>query len=52
MLYFIKENTIHQYPVGKRCTALYEREQLRDTIPHGVVECPYCMRSWPSMKVE
>lgn len=52
MLYFIKENTIHQYPVGKRCTALYGREQLRDTIPHGVVECPYCMRSWPSMKVE
>lgn len=52
MYYFIKDetNTIHQYPVPKRCTAVYEREQLRDTIIHGVNECPYCMREWPDKK--
>jgi len=52
MLYFVKEKnvTVHQYPVAKRCTAVYEQEQLRDTIPHGVNECPYCMREWPGMK--
>lgn len=50
MLYFIKGKTIHQYPVAKRCSALYEREQLRDTVPHGVDECPYCMREWPDKK--
>jgi hypothetical protein len=52
MYYFIKEstNTIHQYPVPKRCSAVYEREQLRDTIVHGVNECPYCMREWPDKK--
>lgn len=47
MLYFVKENTIHTYPVSRRCSAKHEREQLRDTIPHGVQECPYCMRYWP-----
>ena len=50
MLYFIKEKTVHQYPVAKRCTAVYDREQLRDTIPHGLIECPYCMREWPEIK--
>jgi len=50
MLYFVKENTIHKFPVPKRCTAVREKEQLRDTIPHDVVECPYCMRSWPGDK--
>jgi hypothetical protein len=50
MLYFVKQNTIHQYPVPKRCTAVYQQEQLRDTIPHVVTECPYCMRVWPGVK--
>jgi len=50
MLYFVKKKTIHQYPVPKLCAALYEQEQLRDTIPHGVIECPYCMRVWPGRK--
>jgi hypothetical protein len=50
MLYFVKENTIHKFPVPKRCTAVREKEQLRDTIPHGIEECPYCMRIWPGDK--
>jgi len=50
MLYFIKQNTIHTYPVAKRCTAAYEREQLRDTVPYQVQECPYCMKLWPGEK--
>ena len=50
MLYFIKEKTIHQFPVAKGCTAVYEREQLRDTVPRDVKECPYCMRVWPGMR--
>ncbi len=47
MLYFVKENKLHQYPVPKRCKEVYTKEQLRDTIPHGVEECPYCTRNWP-----
>ena len=47
MLYFVKGKNIHCYPVPERCGTLYENEQLRDTIPHGVQECPYCMRKWP-----
>ncbi len=47
MLYFVKENTIHTFPVSKRCGAKRDREQLCDTIPHDVVECLYCMRLWP-----
>ena len=50
MLYFVKDNTIHTFPVSKRCAAVREKEQLRDTIPHGSKECPYCMRSWPGDK--
>lgn len=48
MLYFVKKNQLHQYPVPKRCGATYENEQLRDTIPHGVEECAYCMSRWPA----
>lgn len=48
MLYFVKENTLHQYPVPKRCSVTYENEQLRDTIPHGAEECAYCMNRWPA----
>lgn len=50
MLYFIKEKTIHTYPVGLGCGALYEQEQLRDTVPRDVEECPYCMKVWPGKK--
>lgn len=50
MLYFIKQNTIHAYPVKEGCRASYEKEQLRDTVPHGVKECPYCMKIWPARK--
>jgi hypothetical protein len=47
MLLFIQQNKIHQYPVAKRCSAVYQREPLRDTVPHEVQQCPYCMRFWP-----
>ncbi len=47
MLYFVKENRLHRYPTPKRCKVKYENEQLRDTIPHAVEECLYCMRRWP-----
>ena len=47
MLYFLKNNTIHRFPPPKRCTAEYVQEILRDTVPHSVAECPYCMRYWP-----
>jgi hypothetical protein len=50
MLYFIKENVIHEYPVTKGCSEVYTQQQLRDTVPHGVKECPYCMREWPGRK--
>ncbi len=47
MLYFVKENTVHKFPTPKRCGVIRQKEQLRDTIPHGVEECVYCMRRWP-----
>jgi hypothetical protein len=47
MLYFIQKDTMHQYPVAKECKAVYEREQLRDTVLRGVKQCPYCMNDWP-----
>lgn len=50
MLYFIKDNVIHEYPVAPECSAQYRQEQLRDTIPRDVKECPYCMREWPASK--
>lgn len=52
MLYFIKQNTIHTYPVKNGCTAVYELEQLRDTIPRDVQQCPYCMKLWPGRNAE
>lgn len=48
MLYFIKGDTVHQYPVARGCGAVYQDEPLRDTILHGVKECPYCLGEWPS----
>ncbi|GFO56195.1 hypothetical protein GMSM_32020 [Geomonas sp. Red276] len=50
MLYFIKNHVIHQYPVANGCSARYDEEQLRDTIPHNVKECPYCLRTWPDRR--
>lgn len=50
MLYFIKQNTTHTYPVRKGCKAVYEREQLRDTVLREVHQCPYCMNVWPGRK--
>ena len=50
MLLFIKQNQIHQYPVAKGCNAVYQQEPLRDTIPHDVKRCPYCLGLWPGMK--
>ena len=35
MLYFVKDNKLHRYPVPKRCLMKRENEQLRDTIPKG-----------------
>lgn len=47
MLYFVKDGTIHTFPPSANCTASREKEQLRDTIPSDVKECPYCMHRWP-----
>lgn len=47
MLYFVKGNQLHRYPVPRRCGVAYEKELLRDTIPQDVQECVYCMRRWP-----
>jgi len=47
MLLFIQHKTLHQYPVDKRCSALYRQEPLRDTVPRDVKQCPYCMHVWP-----
>ena len=50
MLLFIQEKTIHQYPVARRCSAVYHQEPLRDTIPHDVKQCPYCLSIWPGLQ--
>lgn len=50
MLYFIKDGTIHLYPPAKRCEEVYGNQQLRDTIPDDVEECPYCLGIWPGEK--
>jgi hypothetical protein len=47
MLLFVKRDMIHHYPVPKNCNAVYEQEQLRDTVPHDARPCPYCMNIWP-----
>lgn len=52
MMYFIKENVIHTFPVSKRCNVRREKEQLRDTIPYGVEECVFCMHRWPEDEME
>lgn len=47
MLFFIQDNTLHRFPRPKRCNVKREEEKLRDTIPHGVQQCVYCMKRWP-----
>jgi hypothetical protein len=47
MLYFVKDNKIHRYPVPSRCGVKHDKETLRDTVPRSVEECLYCMRWWP-----
>jgi hypothetical protein len=47
MLYFVKESTLHRYPVPLRCNAKFGNEIIRDTIPHGVQQCEYCLKWWP-----
>jgi hypothetical protein len=47
MHYFIKDNKLHRYPIPKRCGVQFQNEILRDTIPHNVEKCIYCMRRWP-----
>ncbi|MHB8056703.1 MAG: hypothetical protein ACYDHC_02280 [Desulfuromonadaceae bacterium] len=47
MLYFVKDNKLHRLPTPKRCSCTHKNEPLRDTIPHDVEECVYCMRFWP-----
>ena len=47
MHYFFKDNKLHRYPVPKRCGVQFQKEILRDTIPHHVEQCIYCMRRWP-----
>lgn len=47
MLYFLKGNKLHRYPPPKRCGEKYENETLRDTIPHGIEKCVYCLHRWP-----
>ena len=47
MHYFIKDNKLHRYPVPKRCGVVFQKEILRDTIPHNVEQCMYCMHRWP-----
>ena len=47
MLYFIKDNVLHSFPVSGRCGCIYEKEILRDTIPHDVKQCEFCINFWP-----
>jgi hypothetical protein len=47
MLFFVKDNRLHRFPVPKRCGVRHENETLRDTVPHTVEECIFCMHRWP-----
>ena len=47
MLYFVKGDTLHRFPVPERCEAQRDKEKLRDTIPYDVEKCPYCLGRWP-----
>lgn len=50
MLYFIKDNTLHKFPVPERCQVKREKQILRDTVPHEVELCSDCMGYWPDKK--
>lgn len=47
MLYFVRENRLHRFPIPKRCGTHRDKELLRDTIPHSMDQCIYCMNRWP-----
>jgi len=47
MLYFVKDNVIHKFPVPQRCGVKRDKELLRDTIPYAVEKCVYCLNRWP-----
>lgn len=47
MHYFVKNNVLHKFPVTEPCKVRYGNEIVRDTKPHGVEECIYCLRVWP-----
>ncbi len=47
MLYFVKDNVIHKFPVPQRCGVKRDNEMLRDTIPYTVEKCVYCLNRWP-----
>ena len=46
MLYFVKDNILHRFPVPMRCGVQFSREAIKqsDNIPPGVKECEHCMR--------
>jgi hypothetical protein len=48
MLFFVKDNTLHRFPVPKRCGVERNSEKLRDTVPHEVKKCVYCLSRWPA----
>lgn len=50
MLYFIKDNTLHKFPVPEPCQVKREKQILRDTIPYDVELCIHCMGYWPDKK--
>jgi len=45
MLYFVKNNMIHHYPVPLRCGVQRDREPIFDNIPEEVSACRNCMRT-------
>jgi hypothetical protein len=47
MYYFVKDSRLHRYPVPRRCSVSHGEETLRDTIPHDVEQCVYCLHYWP-----
>lgn len=48
MLYFVKDNKLHKFPVPQRCGVKRDKEMLRDTIPYAVEKCVYCLSRWPT----
>jgi hypothetical protein len=44
MFYFVINDTLHRFPVPKRCGVQRDKEPLSDAIPNGVKECIFCMQ--------